>query len=796
MAKKILLPFSTDTVTGASHLRVGNASYPGCLSTDDQDNTYVEFIGDAALLMEFDGTMDAVTSIESVTVKANQRIPTGYTDQTIRLGVRINGNSYYSDPLTPASGNWEDVEWEMTTNPDTSVAWVIGDITAPLFCWFEYYDSLSKAVRVSYFRCEVAYTPVDAAPGDAPPEPPVVGGSAYEPSWIGTYSQVSDPGATSGGVFKLDKYGNIEDVAVPEGITGISGKTSFAKWMRGDQRRIYMNGGHTENIVYLEPGRVSRLDISVIGNALVGSASPTGTDIGIVADSGGTITGSAIVYLRWRDSVTGRRSPLSEGFALTLTNNKLHLYNVPSGPDVADAFVDRIEVWISLAGGYPRMLESFVLPDSEFVTSTNIQGAAEITAITAFPTCKYNAIYHDRLVMAGDPANPEVVYFSGNGDMEVHEGLTLSTRSGEAIRGLFVIRDILVVMCDNSMYAIQGYDENDITMSVLSSSVGGLGHHTVVALDDLAIFFSRTGLYMTNGSSVTPIGAGQFNETWAREQHWILFDGSRFGFCMHDSENKIIKYKTPSGSQFSPMAGLSSANVDGIVWIVDYKDLVNGVGGVKLSIDTVAGTSSTEPTASSMLMDDTGAMRLYTGHASGKIAKDGVFGMNDIDHAYEYVWQSPQIEIAEPGDDADCASVVKVWFYMMNEDVPIEWTIFAGNQYDWQAQKIEGLSGGRSATGTIAPAAESIGSAARVYRDRVIVHPEAAAGSTVSVLLKMTPARLESIHAAYLGAPRRADGEVFAAPLFSIRGWGFSFQTQGEETRSLRPIVAEYTFSD
>jgi hypothetical protein len=207
--------------------------------------------------------------------------------------------------------------------------------------------------------------------------------------------------------------------------------------------------------------------------------------------------------------------------------------------------------------------------------------------------------------------------------------------------------------------------------------------------------------------------------------------------------------------------------------------------------DTAAGEAGTEPTSGAMLTDAFGERHIYTGHADGKIAVENVHGLNDLNHNIGYYWQSPQVAIAHPGDDSDCAKVTKQWVHISNEDVSVSWTLFAGNGYEWQSEPVSGFIGGRSPDGTATAAAATVEGAPNVYRDRVFLHAEDTAGSSVSILISKPPSSTvwseDDVHPAYVNAPLRADGVVFPAPMLVIKGWGFTYEQFGYDARGVRP---------
>ena len=316
---------------------------------------------------------------------------------------------------------------------------------------------------------------------------------------------------TQANISIFDDQGNVEALSLPDSCKALSfpSRPSFETWVKGDRTRTLIVGAHTDNLVFTEHKWILRQGITAPTYDLIVGA-PIENQVGL-ATSGTGLTGNCIFALRWMDSLHGRRSPLSGNSpAMVLVNQGIEFTNVPARPVPEDACVDKIEVWVSVDGGLFRLWAEIDAGATNFTINSPSVGEAETETLTAIPYGTMNALYRDRQAVAGDPRNPDRVYFSASEDPENYAGLYISTKQGESVIVLFVVRDTLVVQCQNIHYYIQGYDENDLTMNILET-VGGLGHHTVTFWNDMAVIPGTLDWYMCNGVSMIPLGTGIFD---------------------------------------------------------------------------------------------------------------------------------------------------------------------------------------------------------------------------------------------------------------------------------------------
>lgn len=160
-----------------------------------------------------------------------------------------------------------------------------------------------------------------------------------------------------------------------------------------------------------------------------------------------------------------------------------------------------LELWLSLDGDLPRLAMRVAVGTTTVVESTTVDqlGEAYITAFQRFPRCRFNTIYHDRQVMAGDAENPDTVYLSALFFPERYEGLLFRTRDGQSVTGLLATRDYCLVFTRNTTYILQGYTDSDYSMTVVDQSLGSVGHNCNIVIHGNPYVWTEKGPFMFNG---------------------------------------------------------------------------------------------------------------------------------------------------------------------------------------------------------------------------------------------------------------------------------------------------------
>jgi hypothetical protein len=160
-----------------------------------------------------------------------------------------------------------------------------------------------------------------------------------------------------------------------------------------------------------------------------------------------------------------------------------------------------LEIWLSVAGDFPRLRTRLAIGSDSYVEASEVEdlGEAFIDSFQRFPRCTMNEIYHDRQIAAGDPENPDTIFLSELFYPERFSGQTFQTRNGEPITGLLSTKDYCLVFTRNNTYMLQGYTDNDYTLTVIDQSLGSVGHNCNIVIFGNPYVWTEQGPFLFNG---------------------------------------------------------------------------------------------------------------------------------------------------------------------------------------------------------------------------------------------------------------------------------------------------------
>lgn len=318
--------------------------------------------------------------------------------------------------------------------------------------------------------------------------------------------------------------GKDQTLTIPSGLNIVDRKGSHVVY----KNRFYVCGRGTQNFLVDEFWRVS----------ICGIRPPV--EIPTLAASGTGITGDVVGYFTFYDEKTGERSPLSgASSSLTLSNQGVSWGNVPTSSK--DPRVSHVEFWRSVDGGSVRFVtrRQIGVPSLTESVATLALGEAFGTTFEAMPRGDINAVYNERMFVAGDSANPDTLYASALFFPERYEGLSFATKNGEPIVALAPAREVLIAFTPRTMYALRGFTEDDMVFKPIEHGVGAINHACVKVIRDNIWFVNDQGFFLWNGGLV------QLNKD--REEEWKdTYAAYRSdwdaGFAVHDSARKTYVY--------------------------------------------------------------------------------------------------------------------------------------------------------------------------------------------------------------------------------------------------------------
>lgn len=482
-------------------------------------------------------------------------------------------------------------------------------------------------------------------------------------------------GGPGGHINMIDEDGSIESLVIPDQLVPLLERPSFAQQLRGSRATLYIDGGLNDPAMLTDQRMLLRRYIRPMTEVLVEDATPEVGQIGLeqIAASTGP-TGACVFYLRWEDSTHNRLSGFSAASpTLALDGTEaVKFYAVPPRPTPDDFPVDKVQVWVSRNGAAKRRLARRDAGAATFTITETVEYEAEtVEGLQPLPRCTYNAIYHDRLWTSGDSQNPDRIYYSPAERLSEFAGGYLVTRQGEAVVGMVVVRDVLVILCAKSSYTISGYSEDDFEVRTLEPSIGCVTHHGIKMVHDVAIIPSHQGLFACTGTAMHFLDGG-YATLWA-ELYTVNPLAFELGFAVNDERAKVYKF-------FEEDVTVSAAGVptygDGRYWVFDYKNFSQQEGGgyapPLLSFDIHAA----RPKCAAMVAAPGGrAGNLYTAFTdiaagtANRIVQENQWTELDVVGARTTVIQ-PAIVAWEPdGGPNDGLSAVEAWLLVHYQSI-------------------------------------------------------------------------------------------------------------------------------
>lgn len=346
-------------------------------------------------------------------------------------------------------------------------------------------------------------------------------------------------------------------ITYPTSVGGLHVKPTWA--LDTNTGFVYGAGAWTDNIVVTFDMKMWQLGIQAP------TTPPAAT---LVAGPG--ITASVVPYWSYYDRYTDEDSPLSgPGPTLSAANQQIQW---PTPPTPLNPRVTDIRYWESRDGGLPRLSATRQVGVGSITTATALAdlGQAFTDTFDRFPRCRYVAIWHDRLVLAGNDLASNEIYFSLIGKPERRSTITLKTRSGQPVVGLIVVRGTLIVLCPHASEIVTGYTEDDIAIEIAQPQIGAITQHGIQIIHGNAFIPTHLGLYLCDGSSWFFV-ADDLKFKWAFEYKANEKDYEN-AFSFHDPVNFAYGFYVSDGHSDFP----STTNV---AWVADYQPVTQQLGG-------------------------------------------------------------------------------------------------------------------------------------------------------------------------------------------------------------------------
>ena len=399
---------------------------------------------------------------------------------------------------------------------------------------------------------------------------------------------------------------------------------------------------------------------------LVLSATPLSHQIGLEAIAGSSgLTGEVIWFIRWRDPLHKRRSPFSmQSPTMTLDGTKaVRFHGLPLRPTPDDIGVTEIEFWANVNGttdsrGRP-LIKRIATRDSGAATVTITETAENETeteqGLQAVPRGTMNVIYHNRRWW-NDPKNPSRVCYSPLDRPDEWGGGFRTTRNGEDVTGLAVIRDTLCIFGANSSYRLNGYTESDFVVDGMDPFLGAITHFGIQKVGQVLLVPSMQGLAVCTGNSMRVI-PGDYQKLWKGLVAKIPFVVAS-GYAINDSVAGLYKFYEPHFDS----GGIDSG---GRLWAFEYDPfgLTADSAPPILSFDR----HNIAPRCSAMLSSPgTPIANCYTAFANGIIAKENAWNQTDCGEPIDVVIIPSMVAAEVAGGPWDGLQLNNLWPFLSN----------------------------------------------------------------------------------------------------------------------------------
>lgn len=201
------------------------------------------------------------------------------------------------------------------------------------------------------------------------------------------------------------------------------------------------------------------------------------------------------------DTITTSTITVESATSITVADNTIISNNL------------RIQVFRTEAGGSTYKLVAEI-PNDSFNTTQVYSDTlidASLGALLGIPNstkgtppaCKYGVVWKNQMILAGDPASTNTVYYSEFDDETNPENFPVlnafETAQGTgtgAITGLAVLAQELIIFTEDAVYWGTGnLAADDITINVVSSNVGCVAQASVAYTDNALYFLSKQGVF-------------------------------------------------------------------------------------------------------------------------------------------------------------------------------------------------------------------------------------------------------------------------------------------------------------
>ena len=302
----------------------------------------------------------------------------------------------------------------------------------------------------------------------------------------------------NGGLYTRSPGGGTLSTAVlPSGLTYMTARPSFSTLRRGTAIvGKYNRGGLWRD----DKSKFFRIGIAAPSTPPTIAAGGTGLTAAVIGYQ-------SFVHKEGADII--HQSNLSLPSAtLTLTNQGVNWSGLATTSP--DARVTHLRLWRSVDGDLPKVVTDLALGTATYSESVAYDalggyppvysdGSLNVNARGIPPYCLFSCRYHGRIFYAGDPLFPHRLYYTLLDEPESVGPLAyIDTLDRDAINGLGVAGDQLMVAALYQMYELQGYSAGptgDFVLRKVPGARGTVSHFSMVNIGGVLWWAADDGVY-------------------------------------------------------------------------------------------------------------------------------------------------------------------------------------------------------------------------------------------------------------------------------------------------------------
>lgn len=352
-----------------------------------------------------------------------------------------------------------------------------------------------------------------------------------------------------------------------------------------------------------------------------------------------------------------------------------------------------IEFWLSVDGADVRLVGRRQLGATTASESVPTLALGEVAPddFTTFPDCSFSEIYHDRQILAGNPKAPDTVYISELFFPERYGGLNFRTRNGDSVVGLLSVRDVLLVFTKNSTYRLQGYTEDDFTLTLEDADIGCITHFGLSVIYGEAWVPDSKGVFKWNGA-YQPM-AREVQSFWRKD-----YKANRLyyetGYAYHDPNDYTYNFVTirPATAMPDFVPRILVGDEKTFIWSAGYRDTQPELSGTYAQPDWAFDVLDRTLRTAGVLSDPGGKRTdVFGGFCDGIVRIKDPDNADDSGDSYQkqlYI-QTAHILYNDPGGhDDDGKTLTELWSYVSNLHNSVQLVPVGGDEEAWMQTKI------------------------------------------------------------------------------------------------------------